>query len=410
MKAPSSLRVIFVMCFIFVILCTIPLFSDASGFFAAFTALSAIICLLTARVKSWSVRLLPALLPVVLLVVAMLLHVFGMSLLFFVPSAAVLIFFAVFMAVGRFETEYWRFRKTYIILTAISVFISMIYFFIFLAVEDKTRAVMNLPGVMGFTMAQALLGMFVLTEMRAGDPDSKWRARNAGRILGIFSAVAAALVFAFLILSFIFSFITPTLGPHAEKLQTERIRFHETRIGYSPQNVPGGQQVADDETVTEDQPLKELEKKIDDSFHWEYIAIGVLVAGAAVFFIRRYLKKKKEKEENPVEQKTPEEQERLDNIVKIRSIYRQYISFLRRSGVQIGKGSTSEDILGASKEKVADDAEDEPNPEELEKGTEAEENLRDIYIKARYGNPASITADDAMQAAALLEEITAPKV
>ena len=410
MKAPSSLRVIFVMCFIFVILCTIPLFSDASGFFAAFTALSAIICLLTARVKSWSVRLLPALLPIVLLVVAMLLHVFGMSLLFFVPSAAVLIFFAVFMALGRFDTEYWRFRKTYIILTAISVFISMIYFFIFLAVEDKTRAAMNLPGVMGFTLAQALFGMFVLTEMRAGDPDSKWRARNAGRILGIFSAVAAALVFAFLILSFIFSFITPTLGPHAEKLKTERIRFHETRIGYSPQYVPGGQQVADDETITEDQPLKELEKKIDDSFHWEFIAIGVLVAGAAVFFIRRYLKKKKEKEENPVEQKTPEEQERLDNIVKIRSIYRQYISFLRRSGVQIGKGSTSEDILGASKEKVADDAEDEPNPEELEKGTEAEENLRDIYIKARYGNPASITADDAMQAAALLEEITAPKV
>ena len=58
---------------------------------------------------------------------------------------------------------------------------------------------------------------------------------------------------------------------------------------------------------------------------------------------------------------------------------------------------------------MAADTEDEPNPEELEKGTEAEEKLRDIYIKARYGNPASITADDALQAAALLEEIMAPK-
>ena len=63
------------------------------------------------------------------------------------------------------------------------------------------------------------------------------------RGFGAFSAVAAALVFVFLILSFIFSFITPTLGPHAEKLKTERIRFHETRIGYSPQYVPGGKQV-----------------------------------------------------------------------------------------------------------------------------------------------------------------------
>ena len=201
MKAPSSLRVIYIMCFIFVILCTIPLFSNASGFFAAFTAICAIICLLTARIRSLPVRLISALLPVVFLVLAMLFGFLGMSMLFFVPSAAVLIFFAVFMAVGRFETEYWKFRKTYIIMTAISVFISIIYFLVFLAVEKETRSVMNLPGVMGFTLAQALFGMFVLTEMRAGEPDSKWRARNAGRILGIFSAVAAALVFVFLILS-----------------------------------------------------------------------------------------------------------------------------------------------------------------------------------------------------------------
>lgn len=408
MKAPSSLRVIYIMCFIFVILCTIPLFWNASGFFAAFTAICAVICLLTARIRSLPVRLISALLPVVLLVLAMLFGFLGMSMLFFVPSAAVLIFFAVFMAVGRFETEYWKFRKTYIIMTAISVFISIIYFLVFLAVVKEARSVMNLPGVMGFTLAQALFGMFVLTEMRAGEPDSKWRARNAGRILGIFSAVAAALVFVFLILSFIFSFITPTLGPHAEKLKTERIRFHETRIGYSPQYVPGGQQVSDDETITEDQPMKELDGKVDKSFRWEFVAIGILVAGAGAFFICRHLKKKKEEKENPVEQKTPEQQEQLDNIVKIRSIYRQYISFLRRSGVQIGKGSTSQDILGFSKD-LASEEEEEPNPEELEKGTEAEEKLRDIYIRARYGNPASITADDALQAAALLGEITSPK-
>ncbi|MBR6085694.1 MAG: hypothetical protein IKP61_08820 [Spirochaetales bacterium] len=396
------------MCFIFVILCTIPLFSNASGFFAAFTAICAIICLLTARIRSLTIRLISALLPVVLLVLAMLFGFLGMSMLLFVPSAAVLVFFAIFMAVGRFETEYWKFRKTYIIMTAISVFISIIYFLVFLAVEKETRSVMNLPGVMGFTLAQALFGMFVLTEMRAGEPDSKWRARNAGRILGIFSAVAAALVFVFLILSFIFSFITPTLGPHAEKLKTERIRFHETRIGYSPQYVPGGQQVSDDETITEDQPKKEPDKNVDKSFRWEFVAIGILVAGAGAFFICRHLKKKKEEKENPVEQKTPEQQEQLDNIVKIRSIYRQYISFLRRNGVQIGKGSTSQDILGFSKDLAAEE-EEEPNPEELEKGTEAEEKLRDIYIRARYGNPASITADDALQAAALFGEITAPK-
>ena len=408
MKAPSSLRVICIMCFIFAILCTIPLFYRVGGFFAALTAICAIICLLTAKIKNWAIRLLLALIPFALLVVAMVLGVPAISWVLFIVSSAVLIFFAVFMAVGRFETEYWKFRKTFIILTGISVFVSIIYFFVYLAVEEGTREIINLPGVMGFTLALAFMGMFVLTEMRSGTPDTKWRARNAGRIIGIFSVAAAALVFIFLILSFIFSFITPTLGPHAEKLKTERIRFHETRIGYAPQAIPGGKQVADDETITEDQPLQEPDKKIDDSFHWEYIAIGVLVLGAAAYFIRRYLKKKKEQAENPIEQKSPEEIEQLDNIMRIRSLYKQYISFLRRSGIQIGKGSTSEDILGFSKEK-ASDAEDEPNPEELEKGTEAEEKFRDIYIRARYGSPASITADDVQKATALLAEITEPK-
>ena len=408
MKAPSSLRVICIMCFIFAILCTVPLFYNVSGFFAALTAICAIICLLTAKIKNWAIRLLLALIPFALLVVAMVLGVPAISWVLFIVSSAVLIFFAVFMAVGRFETEYWKFRKTFIILTGISVFVSIIYFFVYLAVEEGTREIINLPGVMGFTLALAFMGMFVLTEMRSGTPDTKWRARNAGRIIGIFSVAAAALVFIFLILSFIFSFITPTLGPHAEKLKTERIRFHETRIGYAPQAIPGGKQVADDETITEDQPLQDPDKKIDDSFHWEYIAIGVLVLGAAAYFIRRYLKKKKEQAENPIEQKSPEEIEQLDNIMRIRSLYKQYISFLRRSGIQIGKGSTSEDILGFSKEK-ASDAEDEPNPEELEKGTEAEEKFRDIYIRARYGSPASITADDVQKATALLAEITEPK-
>ena len=406
MKAPSSLRVICIMCFIFAILCTIPLFYRVGGFFAALTAICAIICLLTAKIKNWAIRLLLALIPFALLVVAMVLGVPAISWVLFIVSSAVLIFFAVFMAVGRFETEYWKFRKTFIILTGISVFVSIVYFFVYLAVEEGPGEIMNLPGVMGFTLALAFMGMFVLTEMRSGTPDAKWRARNAGRIIGIFSVAAAALVFIFLILSFIFSFITPTLGPHAEKLKTERIRFHETRIGYAPQAIPGGKQVADDETITEDQPLQDPDKKIDDSFHWEYIAIGVIVIGAAAYFILRYLKKKKQQAENPVVQKTPEEQQQLDNIMKIRTLYRKYISFVRKGGAELTKGSTTEDILGMSKEIAADE---EPDPQQLEKGTEAEEKLRGIYIRARYGNPAEITSDDVLQMESLVKEITEPK-
>ena len=408
MKAPSSLRVICIMCFIFVIISTIPMFSGVSGFFATLTAICTIICLLTAKLKSMIGRLLVALIPLVLLLVAKLLSTPDMSLILFLVSAAVLIFFAVFMAIGRFETEYWKFRKTYIGLTATAVFISIIYFFVYIAVEEDTKATMNVPGVMGFTLALALTGIFVLTEMRSGEPDAKWRARNAGRIIAIFSAVAAILVFAFLILSFVFSLIEPITGPMAPNLKTERMRFNIVTTPYSAAAKFNPTEEAYKDKLKDDEENAVFQQEEEKAFPWELIAIGVIVLTAAVFLVCRYLKKRKQQADTEVKPVTPEEQEQLDKIMKIRSIYKQYISFLRRSGVQIGKGSTSEDILGFSKENAAE-AEDEPNPEELEKGTEAEEKLREIYIRARYGNPASITSDDVAQATRLLDEITAPK-
>ena len=409
MKAPSSLRVICIMCFIFVIISSIPMFSGVSGFFATLTAICTIICLLTARLKSWFGRLLIALIPLVLLLLTKFLSAMDMSLLLFITSAAVSVFFAVFMAIGRFGTEYWKFRKTYLWMTGLSVFTSVLYFFIYVAVTEETKATMNLPGVMGFTLALALMGMFVLTEMRSGEPDAKWRAKNAGRIIAIFSAAAAALVFLFLILSFIFSFITPTIGPQAEKLKTERLRFESSPIfGYSPLNMKNGQ-VEDEDSMKDNTPVFEPEAKPEKGFHWEYIGIAVIVAAVAAFFIIRYLKKKKAKAENPNAPKTPEEQEQLDNIMAIRRIYKQYISFVRSNGGQLTKGSTSEDILAFSKVLSEMSDEEEPDPSNLEKGTEAEEKLREIYIRARYGSPEGITAEDVTRATELLAVITSPK-
>ena len=409
MKAPSSLRVICIMCFIFVIISSIPMFSGVSGFFATLTAICTIICLLTARLKSWFGRLLIALIPLVLLLLVKLLSAMDMSLLLFITSAAVSVFFAVFMTIGRFGTEYWKFRKTYLWMTGLSVFTSVLYFFIYVAVTEETKATMNLPGVMGFTLALALMGMFVLTEMRSGEPDAKWRAKNAGRIIAIFSAAAAALVFLFLILSFILSFITPTIGPQAEKLKTERLRFESSPIfGYSPLNMKNGQ-VEDEDSMKDNTPVFVPEPKPEKGFHWEYIGIAVIVVAVAAFFIIRYLKRKKAKAENPDVPKTPEEQEQLDNIMAIRRIYKQYISFVRSNGGQLTKGSTSEDILAFSKVLSEMSDEEEPDPSKLEKGTEAEEKLREIYIRARYGSPEGITAEDVTRATELLAVITSPK-
>ena len=65
--------------------------------------------------------------------------------------------------------------------------------------------------------------------------------------------------------------------------------------------------------------------------------------------------------------------------------------------------------MDRSREITAEEDEPEPNPENLESGTEAEEKLREIYIRARYGAPGSISSEDAAEAAKLLAEITEPK-
>ena len=410
MKAPASLRIICFMCFIFVILSTMPFLGNTSGLFAFFTAICTIVCLLSAKAKSWAVRLVVSLVPLAALGVTLFFSALEISRVLFIVIAAVLLYFTVFMTMGKFDKEYWKFRKIYIGLLSASVFISLIYLLIYIAVVPETKQTMNLSGVLGFTVAFALMGMFVMTEMRSGEPDAKWRAKNAGRILAAFSFAAAALILLYLILSFLFSLITPTLGPHAPELRSERIRFqNDYAIGYAPVTSPNGQQVYDEETMKDDKPLDEIVKEKDRGFHWEYVAIGVIVLGAAGFFCYRYLKKKKTATGEEVRQISPEEKVNLDNIMKIRMIYRQYISFLRKNGIQINRGTTSEELLDRSRENTAEEDEPEPNPENLESGTEAEEKLREIYIRARYGAPRSISSEDAAEAAKLLAEITEPK-
>ncbi len=396
MKVASGLRVAFYICLIFALICTMPWFKSSTLIFVIFTAFCTVESLFLPSVKNRLLRLLLALVPAVV--------TFATSLSWAKanPVAAVLlalvaIYYVVFMTVGRFETEYWRFRSSFIGLISAACFVSLLNLIIYIAVEDVAKERINLPGVMGFTITCALLGMIILSEMRKGNPDAKWRSMNAGRILILFASAAAALALLYLVLTFVFSLITPTLGPQAPKLKTERIRFqNDAVIGYTPLTNKTGY-VSDDESLKEDAPVVALEKEDEQGFPWVLVCVCafVVIAGAVTAVI--IIRKKKAKAVEDVVQRTPEEQAQFDKIEAIRAIFRQYILLVRKEGAEISRGSTSADVLESARE-LSDSEEKSLSDEESA--------LREIYIRARYGDPNGITDEDVSNARSLFEKIS----
>ncbi|GEM_PF-6175171 len=396
MKVASGLRVAFYICLIFALICTMPWFRSSTLIFVIFTAFCTIESLFLPAVKNRLLRLLLAIAPAVVTFAT------SFSWAKANPVAAVLlalvaIYYVVFMTVGRFETEYWRFRNSFIGLISAACFVSLLNLIIYIVVEDVAKERINLPGVMGFTITCALLGMIILSEMRKGNPDAKWRSMNAGRILILFASAAAALAVLYLVLTFVFSLITPTLGPQAPKLKTERIRFqNDAVIGYTPLTNKTGY-VSDDESLKEDAPVVVLEKEDEQGFPWVLVCVCafVVIAGAVTAVI--IIRKKKAKAVEDVVQRTPEEQAQFDKIEAIRAIFRQYILLVRKEGAEISRGSTSADVLESARE--LSDSE--------EKGLSDEESaLREIYIRARYGDPNGITDEDVSNARSLFEKIS----
>lgn len=382
-----------ILCFIFTAICTMPWFNSSTLIFVLFTALCAIENVFLVRVKSRLPRFVQALVPPLVTFLTSLNWV-GNNPVAAVLLGVVCIFYVVYMTVGRFTAEYWRFRRTFVLMVSVTGFLSALNIILYLVVEETTKARINLPGIIGFTIACAISGMIALSELRKGNPDTRWRAMNAGRLVLMFAASAAALALLYLILSFVFSLITPTLGPKAPKLMTERIRLESVNAAPTYSAAPGGQMV-EDESMKEDKPVELPEKEEEQEFPWVLVCIVATVVAAGTVTAVIMIRKRRKKTDEPQAVRTPEEQAQLDKVEKIRAVYRQYIAFVRKEGADLSRGSTSEDILESSKElkEEADLSEDESR-------------LREIYIRARYGSPDAVTDEDVARACRLLDDIT----
>ena len=181
-----------ILCFIFTVLCTMPWFGQSTMVFLLFTAFCAVESIFIVRVSNRLLRLVQALIPPLVAFLTSLGWVKAN------PVAAVLlgmvsVYYVVYMTVGRFDTEYWRYRRTFVLMVSVAGFLSALNIILYLVVEEMTKARINLPGIIGFTIACAVSGMIALSELRKGNPDAKWKAMNAGRLVLMFAISAAAL-------------------------------------------------------------------------------------------------------------------------------------------------------------------------------------------------------------------------
>lgn len=399
-KVPAALRIISMMCFVFAFISLVPALSGATWVYAVFMAF----CLVqeisiqaTARGGNKAIfRVLLAIIP--LLATAPFLFVLykGPRMLPAIAIAIIWLWYLIFNARDSWRTEYWRFKRTYIAFIAITLLLCLVAVFFVMAYSTRHQIDMNMPAILGFTAAGGLVGFIVLSEMRSGEPDLKWRTLNAARIIGIFVVAALVLILAFYILKYLFSLIRPVEDAKAiPKVEFQGEGAKMVHAPYGP-NLDISNSAYKDANDMEYTVINYIEVEEQKGFPWQLVVIGVLIAGAAAFIVYRIMKRRPKKVEKVDEELPPEEKQRQDNIMKIRATFKTYMDYVQSHGAELEKGSTSEDVINIAHESEASN----------ENLSEAEKTLREIYIRARYGKSSDITEDDVKTAQSCLDEIT----
>ncbi len=397
-KVPAALRIISMMCFVFALISMIPAFTGASWVYAVFLALClcqeiAIQAVYKAN-KATVLRIILSLIPVAVAAPLLLLVYEGPRLLPSIALGAMWLWFLVYNARGSFECEYWRFKRTYIAYVAVTLLLCLVSVVFVMAYSVRNNVDINIPAILGFTAAGGLVGFIVLSEMRSGEPDVKWRLMNAARILGIFLLAALVLLLVFSVLRYLLSLIRPVEGPKPVRVEFQGEGVKMVHAPYGT-NLDISDTAYKDANDMEDTVINYLEVEEQRGFPWQLVVFGVLVAALVAFLVWRRLIKRTRKVEKVEEELPPEEKERQDKVMKVRVAFKQYIDFVKAKGGEIEKGSTSEDVISIAHES-------EVSTENL---SEAERTLREIYIKARYGKASDITDEDVETAQSCLETI-----
>ena len=288
-KVPAALRIISMMCFVFAFFSLVPALSGAAwvyAIFMAFCLVQEISIQATARGGNKAIfRVLLAIIPLVATAPFLFVLYKGPRILPSMAIGAMWLWYLIFNARDSWRTEYWRFKRTYIAFIAITLLFCLVAVFFVMADSTRHQIDMNMPAILGFTAAGGLVGFIVLSEMRSGEPDLKWRALNAARIIGIFVVAALVLILAFYLLKYLFSLIKPVEDTKAiPKVEFQGEGAKMVHAPYGP-NLDISNSAYKDANDMEDTVINDIEVEEQKGFPWQLVVIGVLVAGVVAFIV-----------------------------------------------------------------------------------------------------------------------------
>lgn len=396
MKYAIAPRVTGEICLALVLYCFFIPAGATIWLFAAFAAAVLVCGIVASFLQKAAFRLLCCL-PAALLLIA----VSSSRLDVLIVMAVCWIYAAVRFTVGKYGIRYWVYRREFAVI-AIASFVASILL----------ASGLGHPGGVGFAAAAVLSGIFSLRLLRRGDTkNAGWSAYNAMNLLLPLGIGAGLSALAGLFFFGIYNFLKwlPTLWQKSEYY------FPPADVSYVMQGA-GTDYVYGH--VALDTGSGEYEATISNSsseagewtekaggippYVWGIIAAValILILVIVVVIVRRRNRmliageneKDGEKREDVRGRRgrkgevTPEK--------RIRAAYTEYLRYLERNGQTIRPGDTSQDVLTAS-------------PATGEK--DSEEELRELYIAARYGSGKPVGASDADRAEELLRKITGEK-
>ena len=409
MKQTSVFRVTGDICFYFAVLNVFGVFRAWRLPMALFAVLCMALGFVIVRCKSGAARLGLALLPGL----SFLLGPLELPLIF--PLIAWL-YYALVMTRGNYIMPLYEYRKIFTALLVVCLF------FLAANIANATiywNQVISADSLI-YAFAFLILGVIAMRRMQMGaEIPLNWRLRNGLTVVGVPILAVGISVLLFLALRFSQGALSAVLEPigrfllwlfhrlfpdgHSpieEMSLDEFLKPHTSVLPLEIENNTGNRTPTISGGTDYSRMLIERTAGIG-----AWVVLGILLA-LALWFVFRYARRNQPsgEEEAPADETEsvlpPQKGRRkkaaplIGNARQLRRIYKTYLEFRNAGGFRVEPSDTSEEIL--QREWTAGIAED-------------AKKLRELYIAARYGDPAAVTRQQVTEAQACLERIVAQK-
>ena len=377
MRSFPPLRVTAHICLVSALLCMISPFRENWQMFAALAGLMLVGVFVAVRVRQAWARLLLAVLPALALLLAA-------NATCLIAGAALTIYGIVFVAANRMDMDVWKFRREAIWEIVLCSIIAML----------SPWTIFHSPAARGFVVSCVFLLILALRALKMQRQSTiGWELGNLGLLA--FPATGGAVVGAILWVIFpLIQRLTSLLAPiyvallHVWNLLMDRLveplrnmedASGENWTGEMPTTFEGYMESQARYTTP---PTVIRLPKFDSLGKWIFAAIALTAIILLVVYLLRKGRRLKapavETEEFTIEldredrgrkKRRKSRRGAMSNRLKIRTVYREYLVFLRRHGAWVKERDTTADISDVAASALH----------------ESDEQLRRLYRLARYG-------------------------